>query len=139
MPAAAAQGNRLEQIKAFRAFVAESAPYLTDEQERAFYLYTQRNLTTAQAGKAGIFNTLLGLLGPLPAIISSVAASEAMKLMKPSVGEEEASTKMRAEGEQAVIAYEPTRTSFEIGKFYKNPNGLIWECIGYRPDGKPIP
>lgn len=139
-PKAPAKGNRLDQLKAFRAEVAKAAPYLTDEQERNFYLYTQRNLTTAQASKAGVIMSALRGLSALssPAHVLIASASGLLGLMHQGTTPDQAATTAQAIVNEATVSSNPNRTRYQVGQILTNANGLQAEVTGFDATGDPI-
>ena len=140
MPDKPAKGNRLKQLQEFRAAVAGAADHLTDEQERALLLYTQRDYNAATAAKAGIVHngmlTLAALGSPL---MMATASVNLLGLMAEGVSVEDAAKQAQTLITDTTVAANPNRSKYQIGGIYYNTAGLAWECIGYRADGNPIP
>lgn len=138
-----ASGNRLDQLKAFRAFVAESAPYLTEAQEKAFYRFTQKDFDDATAGKVGAFRSLMRMLSDsfsrAPAAIAPIAGpilQKAMGIFEQSVSVANAMETTQILKDETAVATNPNRSRYAIGQVISLPQG-DFEVIGYDEDGEP--
>jgi hypothetical protein len=139
LPKEEAKGNRLERLKAFRAFVAESAPYLTKEQEKAFYLYTQKNWDAAASTKAGLFSAftekLALLFGQAPTAASFLKKGLDQFNPKVEVGvADETFSRLKSESE---IAANPRRSRYTLNQIVTNTNGASAKVIGFDSKGDP--
>lgn len=110
-PETPAAGASLEQLSAFRQSVAGSAPYITKDQERAFYDYTQQNFDDARAGKVSGLNFLeqsLRLLGAMNPVILATAIGRYMGVFAKGVSVEQAHEKARALVQEQAQAQHPS-------------------------------
>jgi len=141
MPVTEARGNRLDQLKEFRKFVSESAPYITKEDERAYLMYTQADFNEAQAAKAGLFRGLIehlrNLSGRYGADVGAQFITPMLEAMAPDVPVEKANEIAANVREKANVAANPNRTRYTVGQIITNANGLKAKVTGYDAVGNP--
>ena len=139
MPDKPAKGNRLKQLQEFRAAVAGAADHLTDEQERALLLYTQRDYNAATAAKAGIVhNGMLALAALGSPLMMATASVNLLGLMAEGVSVEDAAKKAQTLITETAVAANPNRSKYQLGQVLTNANGLQAEVIGFDRSGDPI-
>lgn len=133
----------LEEVTKFRQHVAESAAYLTDAQERAFYDYTQSALDEAQEAsrraKVSILESLQRGLSALRLSDRLTAASVARFLtnaMGNRVTLDQAAQLAQQIQQEQVIATNPNRVRYQVGQILSLPQGTF-KVVGFYPDGEP--
>ena len=137
MPETEAKGNRLDDLKEFRKMVSEAAPYLTKEQERAFYLYTQNDYNESMSAKIGIMKSLMNYISSLDLKSAGVFLTPFLNTLSPSVPVKKSMETAQILKDQAVVTANPKRTAYKVGDIISLPGNRRAKVTGFYPDGEP--
>lgn len=136
-----AKGNKFQPLEEFRQLVAESAPYLTEHEERRFYTYTQQDYDASQVAKASILEDFTQFVSRLAGPIGQAASQLIGKLMdhmNPQVPVEKMAEQAAVLKDQAVRAANPRRSQYYFDQVITNANGLQAKVVGFDERGDPI-
>jgi len=132
--------NDLKTLTAFRSKVAQSSGFLTEEQERAFYNYTQRNFNEARSPKVGIFDGLLAALKSMPLSpekLNAAVTGAVLRIFDSGTSVSQASAASAEIAQSAAIATNPNRSLYQIGQILNMSNGSV-KVVGFDTDGEPL-
>lgn len=143
-PSAPARGNSADDLRAFRNFVTESAPYLTKAQQKAFLTYTEQDMDDAAAGKwKGFFGIARGLKdmlrrhpGTPPSVVNGVI-EKSMATLDPGTPVEQALVNQAKVKDSAAAAINPRRSQYHVDQIV-TINKKSYVVTGFDADGEPL-
>lgn len=136
-----ASKNDLQTLQKFRDRVAESAGHLTENQERMFLDFTQRNFDSAQETKVGILNAFKERLDPLGLaedVISDAMTTVMLRIMNPDVSVESATKFAKEEGNNLIASKNTDASKYSVGDPITLNDGRTFKVTGFNPLGKAI-